>query len=90
MSWKESNLRMIVSKTTAITSLRQLKNDFSYFLFQPQIPLRLPCYDFTPVSNFKIGALLNRDEKTKILSIVRDFEVFYLLKPLQSKLNPSV
>lgn len=81
---------MIVSKTTAITSLRQLKSDFLYFLFQPQIPLRLPCYDFTPVSNPKIEALLNKNERTKISLFVRKLEVSYSLKFFQSKINPSV
>ena len=26
-------------------------------VIQPQVPLRLPCYDFTPVSDFAVGAL---------------------------------
>ena len=30
-------------------------------VIQPQVPLRLPCYDFTPVMNHKVvGAFLNR------------------------------
>jgi hypothetical protein len=25
-------------------------------VIQPQVPLRLPCYDFTPVTNHSLGA----------------------------------
>jgi len=25
-------------------------------VIQPQVPLRLPCYDFTPVANVAVGA----------------------------------
>jgi hypothetical protein len=25
-------------------------------VIQPQVPLRLPCYDFTPVANLAVGA----------------------------------
>jgi len=27
-------------------------------VIQPQVPLRLPCYDFTPVANLAVGAPL--------------------------------
>ena len=27
-------------------------------VIQPQVPLRLPCYDFTPVMNHSLGACL--------------------------------
>ena len=27
-------------------------------MIQPQVPLRLPCYDFTPVINHSLGAVL--------------------------------
>ena len=27
-------------------------------VIQPQVPLRLPCYDFTPVTNHTLGACL--------------------------------
>ena len=25
-------------------------------VIQPQVPLRLPCYDFTPIADFAVGA----------------------------------
>ena len=28
-------------------------------VIQPQVPLRLPCYDFTPVTNHSLGACLS-------------------------------
>ena len=35
---------------------------FGFFLrkevIQPQVPLRLPCYDFTPVTNHSLGGSL--------------------------------
>ncbi len=27
-------------------------------VIQPQVPLRLPCYDFTPVTNHTVGVVL--------------------------------
>ena len=27
-------------------------------VIQPQVPLRLPCYDFTPIADLAVGALL--------------------------------
>jgi len=27
-------------------------------VIQPQVPLRLPCYDFTPVMNHTVGGVL--------------------------------
>jgi len=27
-------------------------------VIQPQVPLRLPCYDFTPITNHTVGACL--------------------------------
>ena len=29
-------------------------------VIQPQVPLRLPCYDFTPITNHTLGACLPR------------------------------
>jgi hypothetical protein len=29
-------------------------------VIQPQVPLRLPCYDFTPVADLAVGAPLTR------------------------------
>ena len=27
-------------------------------VIQPQVPLRLPCYDFTPITNYTLGTSL--------------------------------
>ena len=56
------------------------------FLFQPHVPVRLPCYDFIPVMNFiiipkKINPLL-KIEKILILK--------YPLKRFQIKLTPGM
>ena len=29
-------------------------------MIQPQVPLRLPCYDFTPITNHTLGSSLPR------------------------------
>ena len=29
-------------------------------VIQPQVPLRLPCYDFTPVADLTVGAPLQK------------------------------
>jgi len=31
-------------------------------VIQPQVPLRLPCYDFTPIINHTLGAYLPFDK----------------------------
>ena len=36
------------------TELYKLVNN-RYILFQPHVPVRLPCYDFIPVTNNKIN-----------------------------------
>ncbi len=42
----------------------KLKSSFQFFIFlrkeviQPQVPLRLPCYDFTPVADPTVVACL--------------------------------
>jgi len=30
-------------------------------VIQPQVPLRLPCYDFTPITNHTLGACLHAE-----------------------------
>ncbi len=30
-------------------------------VIQPQVPLRLPCYDFTPIANHTLGACFPRE-----------------------------
>ena len=36
------------------TALRALVDSFGKEVIQPQVPLRLPCYDFTPVMKHKV------------------------------------
>ena len=33
-------------------------------VIQPQVPLRLPCYDFTPVTNHSLGACFPKVSST--------------------------
>jgi len=33
-------------------------------VIQPQVPLRLPCYDFTPITNHTFGTYLPRGVST--------------------------
>ena len=44
-----------VKGSTAIDGLGSLRSNCSGFprkeVIQPQLPLRLPCYDFTPITN---------------------------------------
>ena len=41
-------------------------NTISKEVIQPQVPLRLPCYDFTPVMNHKVVSALLK--KVKLLT----------------------
>ena len=40
----------------------QVKSELGIFpikeVIQPQVPLRLPCYDFTPITSFTFGDVL--------------------------------
>ena len=40
----------------------QVKSELGIFpikeVIQPQVPLRLPCYDFTPITSFTFGGVL--------------------------------
>ena len=42
----------------APTSLHSLLRRFIKEVIQPQVPLRLPCYDFTPVMNHTVVSVL--------------------------------
>jgi len=36
-------------------------------VIQPQVPLRLPCYDFTPVTNHSLGTTSPRGLGSRLL-----------------------
>ena len=38
----------------------ELENVLDKEVIQPQVPLRLPCYDFTPITSPTVGAYLPR------------------------------
>jgi hypothetical protein len=42
-------------------------------VIQPQIPLRLPCYDFTPITSHTLGACLLENEVSPATSGTTDF-----------------
>jgi hypothetical protein len=41
-------------RTTSVGLSKLLRKE----VIQPQVPLRLPCYDFTPITNHTLGACL--------------------------------
>ena len=41
----------VIRKTVSIASMSPLGNIRRKEVIQPQVPLRLPCYDFTPVAD---------------------------------------
>jgi hypothetical protein len=43
---------------TGLTNRYAPKRFLRKEVIQPQVPLRLPCYDFTPVTNHSLGACL--------------------------------
>ena len=45
-------------------SLELLLNILRKEVIQPQVPLRLPCYDFTPVAHQTLGACLPKVSST--------------------------
>ena len=42
-------------------------------MIQPQVPLRLPCYDFTPITNHTLGAYLPASGVETATSGIADF-----------------
>jgi hypothetical protein len=38
-----------------VSEARSLLNNSRKEVIQPQVPLRLPCYDFTPVTSHSLG-----------------------------------
>ena len=59
-----------MASLTYATDLRFL-GLFALFLrkevIQPQVPLRLPCYDFTPVTNHSLGTTSPRGLGSRLL-----------------------
>ena len=50
--WWKSNDRVLVTARGGTETLHRKE------VIQPQVPLRLPCYDFTPVTSHSLGACL--------------------------------
>ena len=52
-----SSLASTQPKLSAIAERRELSRTFSLRkeVIQPQVLLRLPCYDFTPIMNYTLG-----------------------------------
>jgi hypothetical protein len=51
-----SDLRPLTSDLCAAASRSALRKE----VIQPQVPLRLPCYDFTPVADLTVDGCLPR------------------------------
>ena len=45
---------MIFLKTNCVGALKSIGTLYIKEVIQPQVPLRLPCYDFTPVMNHTV------------------------------------
>ncbi len=54
--WKLDCMPYDVGLTSRFVPKHVLRKE----VIQPQVPLRLPCYDFTPVTNHSLGACLPR------------------------------
>ncbi len=52
------NLRRKTQGTRVLTVRFEPKLILRKEVIQPQVPLRLPCYDFTPVTNHSLGTCL--------------------------------
>ena len=48
----------ILFQSCRIKQARLLEKILRKEVIQPQVPLRLPCYDFTPVTNHSLGGCL--------------------------------
>ena len=56
---------LFYNKTICVdTTLRALVDSFGKEVIQPQVPLRLPCYDFTPVMKHKVVIVLPKVKLT--------------------------
>ncbi len=50
-----TDLIAVVAADSDLTSLQQRKNSLKEVI-QPHLPVRLPCYDFTPLTGHSFGA----------------------------------
>ena len=50
-----ANLIALVAASSDLTSLQQRKSSLKEVI-QPHLPVRLPCYDFTPLTEHSFGA----------------------------------
>ena len=61
---------MEVDQVAGMHPLTSRQEDDSKLLrkevIQPQVPLRLPCYDFTPITNQTVGACLPKVSSTTL------------------------
>ena len=66
-----SDLRKLNNKSSVQIANRSINSDYETFVktshglhrkevIQPHLPIRLPCYDFTPVANPTFGSVLTR------------------------------
>ena len=67
MDWKDCHLLIDINRIAPVNSLNQLTPaelsvtpatvSLRKEVIQPQVLLRLPCYDFTPIMNHTLGLL---------------------------------
>ena len=50
--------KLAAISSSSFQSKRSLIPDLRKEVIQPQVPLRLPCYDFTPVADLTVGGCL--------------------------------
>jgi hypothetical protein len=58
-TWKCERKRSLRTRRSEIHRIEQtveLSELLRKEVIQPQVPLRLPCYDFTPITNHTLGA----------------------------------
>ena len=52
---KKQSMEFRILSLTLISNLLPLSLLLRKEVIQPQVPLRLPCYDFTPITNHTLG-----------------------------------
>ena len=58
LSYRPIFLRLLLLTKQSVWTLRQAAINIVKEVIQPQVPLGLPCYDFTPVMNHKVVSVL--------------------------------